>query len=556
MRRQRPGTVRHGGSSTRHGRYAICCAPTGGHQILALTRRLFRNPIFLVGLVAFLAALVVQSGELGTSDAVHRLETTHSLWTSDPPVSPDEYPEFGIHGRNGKLYSWYGIGQSLLMLPADIAGTYIAALPAFADYDADPEVRAIVVSYSTSILVCVLAVLVCYRLLGLFGFRASERIAGALALLFCTTFLHYTQNMEENNYILLLTLAGFAFQYEWLRTGSRRALLIGSLALGANLLTRLTTGMDLLAVSLFLVLAWRFSDAPKSAGRAVLAAWAKIAIPVYAVFGLIDRAYQYHRFGSFFNTYVQVYAREQRILNSALPAAYPFETPFHVGFFGALSTPEKSIFLFDPLLVLTAIVALVAWKRFRPDIKAYLIASAALLFAYISFYAKFTVWSGDFAWGDRYVSTAAQIVAFISVPLLMRHCAQLGKWVWRAGMAPVAASVAVQIASVAFWCPLEIYQMDTLGHPTFVIALRFKNIAAFALGKMDAWGLVNDSMKYDPWDYVHITTWNFLPFLLARVGEAAGWVVRLLTVLWFAALAALVGPLAWLRRVAAREPAR
>ncbi len=29
--------------------------------------------------------------------------------------------------------------------------------------------------------------------------------------------------------------------------------------------------------------------------------------------------------------------------------------------------------------------------------------------------------------------------------------------------------------------------METLGHPTFVIALRFKNIFAFALGKMDFW---------------------------------------------------------------------
>ena len=30
---------------------------------------------------------------------------------------------------------------------------------------------------------------------------------------------------------------------------------------------------------------------------------------------------------------------------------YPWETPFHVGFFGALFSPEKSVFLFDPLLV-------------------------------------------------------------------------------------------------------------------------------------------------------------------------------------------------------------
>src|SRR5208282_3997861 len=85
-------------------------------------------------------------------------------------------------------------------------------------------------------------------------------------------------------------------------------------------------------------------------------------------------------------------------------------------------------------------------------------------------------------------------------------------------------------------------------HPTFIVALRFKNIIAFALGKMDQWGLVNDSMQQDPWDFVHITTYNFLPFLLARVGKAAGWVVHLLTAIWFAALATLIALLAWIRR--------
>ena len=81
--------------------------------------------------------------------------------------------------------------------------------------------------------------------------------------------------------------------------------------------------------------------------------------------------------------------------------------------------------------------------------------------------------------------------------------------------------------------------METLGHPTFVVALRFKNIVGFALGKMDAWGLNNYAMTQDPWDYVHITTWNFLPFVLRRVGEAPGWVVRVCLSLWIAGLAGL-----------------
>jgi hypothetical protein len=97
----------------------------------------------------------------------------------------------------------------------------------------------------------------------------------------------------------------------------------------------------------------------------------------------------------------------------------------------------------------------------------------------------------------------------------------------------------IQLASLAFWLPLEIYQMETLGHPTFVVALRFRNIVAFALGRMDAWGLNNYAMAEDPWDYVHITSWNFLPFVLRRVGEAPGWVVRVCLSLWIAGLAAL-----------------
>jgi hypothetical protein len=504
----------------------------------------FRNPLFLLCLAAGLGAFVVQSGELGSADTMHRLQTAHSFWTSEPAVFPQEYPEFGVHGRGGKLYDWYGIGQSLLMLPADIVGTYIERLPIFADYNDDPSVRDIVVGYSTNILISVLTVLVCFRLLQLLNFSMSQAVAGVLALLFCTTHLHYTQNMMENNYIMLLTLSGFAFQYEWLRTGSRRALLIGSAALGLNLLTRLTTGLDLLAAAAFVFLALWFERARGRVLWEPLLEYAKTTLPVYAVFLLIDRIYQFYRFGSFFDTYVHYFTVEHRLQDPSLPASYPFETPFHVGFLGALFAPEKSIFLFDPLLVLTIVIAVFGWKRFRPDIKAYFVAAFLLLVGYICFYAKYTVWSGDFAWGDRYVSTAAEMAAFFSVPLLLRYRAELGRLIWIIGVVLIAVSAAIQLASLAFWLPLEIYQMVTLGHPTFVVALRFQNIAAFALGKMDAWGLNNHAMTEDPWDYVHITTWNFLPFVLRRVGEAPAWVVNVCLAFWVGGLAAL----AWVLR--------
>ena len=511
-------------------------------------RRSFQNPIFLLALTAALLAVCVQSGELGTADTTHRLQTAHSFWTSEPAVFPSDYPEFGVHGRGGKLYDWYGLGQPLLLLPLDVVGTYLEKLPIFDDYaGTDPTVKNIFVTYTVGILISALTALVCFRLLEQLGFNMAQSVAGVLALLFCTTHLHYTQNLMENNYIFLLTLTGFVFQYEWLRSGRWRALFIGSAALGMNLIIRLTTGLDLIAAGIFLLFVLWFERAEKPEFWRRFTAYMKTAPPIYLFFLLIDRLYQFHRFGTWTDTYVHYFTIEHRLQNPGLPAKYPWETPFHVGFLGPLITPEKSVFLFDPLIILTILVVALGWKRFSPPVKAYIAAAFFLLLAYICLYARYTVWSGDFAWGDRYVSSAVEGLVFISVPLLLKFRKELGRFVWAAGLFLIAASLVIQLASLAFWLPLEIYQAEDLGHPQWVIWLRFKNIIAFALGKMDAWGLNTDAMTYDPWDYQHVTTWNFLPYVLRRVGAAPRWVVDAAFGAWYAEIAALLATLLRLR---------
>jgi len=525
-----------------------------------------RTPIFWLAMVAGLLAFSVQSGELGSADTMHRLQTAHSFWTGQPAVFPNEYPEFGVHGRGGRLYDWYGIGQPLLMLPADIIGTAIAKLPIVASYeDTDPTVRNIVVTYATNILINVLTALVCYEFLLLLGFDIAQAVAGVLALLFCTTHLHYTQNMMENNYIMLLTLAGFRYQYEWLRTGKTRAMLIGSAAFGLNLLTRLTTGLDLVAGGIFLLLVLWFEKAGSGNDRVGRGAHArpversstafsnlraefrqrvisylKITLPVYALFLSLDRLYQFYRFGNWTTTYVHNFTVERRLQDPSLPANYPWTTPFLKGFLGALISPEKSIFLFDPLIVLTVVITVLGWKRFSSSVKAYLVATIFLLFAYTCFYARYYEWSGNFAWGDRYVSSVVEMASFVSVPLLLKFRLQLGRMVWSLGICFIGVSLMIQLASLAFWLPLEIYQADDFGHPQWVIWLRVKNIVAFALGKIDDWGLNTDSMAYDQWDYRHITAWNFLPFVLRRIGEVPRWVVDVAFAVWTATIAALI----------------
>ena len=503
------------------------------------------HPLSLLLLVTALFTFLIQSGELGTSDTAHRMQVAHSLWTSEPQVFSNEYPEFGIHGRGGKLYASYGIGQSLLMLPADIISTGASHLQIWRDYvetEADPDIRRIFISVSTNVLINVATALAASYLLGLLGFSTRECVIGTLGLIGATTHLHYAQNMTENNYIFLLTIAGLALQYRWLVTGERRFLFWGSMALGLNLLTRITTVLDLLGVACFLLLASCFAP---TRCRGVTRIYLQIAVPVYGLFILLDRMYQYIRFGSLTNTYVGILAHEQRLMNPALSASFPFEGHFFQGgissgVIGPLLAPEKSIFLFDPLFPLTVLLALLLWGRLGPGIKAFFTASLLLVAGYIAFYGRYDSWAGDSAWGNRYVASAVEMVALLALPLLLRYRQHLPQSIWYTGLFITALSVAIQGASLAFWLPLELYQSETLGPHQWIVLLRFKNIAAFLLGKQQAWGLNTPSLYQDPWDTVHMTTWNFLPSLLRHVGAAPLWTVEVLYGVWLTVTVALV----------------
>jgi len=140
--------------------------------------------------------------------------------------------------------------------------------------------------------------------------------------------------MQENDYIMLLTLTGFSFQYEWLRSGSLRALFLGSAALGLNLLTRVTTGLDLMASGVFLLAVLWFEQVRGRALWPRLVTYCKIAAPVYAFFAIIERLYSFYRFGSLTQTYIPIFARESLRQDPTLPANFPWSTPFSRRRFG------------------------------------------------------------------------------------------------------------------------------------------------------------------------------------------------------------------------------
>jgi hypothetical protein len=251
------------------------------------------------------------------------------------------------------------------------------------------------------------------------------------------------------------------------------------------------------------------------------------------------------RFGSWTSTYMRLQANEQMRREPTLPKNFPFSGHWfqggvHSGLLGPLFEPEKSIFVFDPLFGLALVLTVLLWRRMAPVLRAYAVAMLVLLAAYMLLYARYFAWAGDFAWGDRYISSVVELFAMLAVPLLMRYGRELGHVV-RAGVWCVAAaSVMIQVASLAFWLPLEIYQIDAMGHDAWTVALRFRNIWALATGSPMPAGIDLPGAVADPWDAWHVRTWNFMPSLMRHVGVAPHWVVSVLDAVWLGMALALV----------------
>jgi hypothetical protein len=250
------------------------------------------------------------------------------------------------------------------------------------------------------------------------------------------------------------------------------------------MLVRLTTALDIVAVAVFIALAISRSESHSKRSVQRIFHYAKVCAPAYIVFFLIDRGYHYYRFGQCCTNYIQLYGQQQRLMDPSLPASFPYTIPFWQGFWGPLITPEKSIFLFDPLLIIVAALAILSWGRLAPHIKMYLGCMSVLLVTYIAFHARLWFWAGDVAWGDRYLTTPVQMLALLAIPLLLRHGPDLGKAFRSVALILVCVSVLVQTESVMLPAWVEFRQMRTLGHPTLVIGLRLLNIVGLASEEM------------------------------------------------------------------------
>jgi len=497
----------------------------------------------VLALFAWLTGVLLQSGAFGTVDTSRRYQVTRALWRAELPVAPNDVG-FGIVTASGSVHPWYGIGQSLLMLPGDLfAGAIVRVLGIGPPLREKLEMA--ITAFVTFPLITALTAVVAYSVLRELGeFRSRHAVAGVAAWLFASTVLHYVHVAFENSLDLLACLTIILFAWRWSRSGSRRELAIAAAAAGVNLLARIPNLVD---ASLLLATAvWCGLPPVEAQRRPWLAARVRdIALvwtPILLLSLAIDRGYHVARFGwgEVASTYLRLYGEQARLLDPSLPPNFPFSGSFSDGFWGPLIGKNRSVFLYDPLAVVALLLMVFARSRRQlPRAVGLLtVCCLATLMIRTTAFARLAFWDGSTSWSNRYTVTPVQLWTLFAVPLFLAHREGLGRWPRAAFWCVLAASLCLQLSSVLVHPNLEQIQAEYEHREVNMIVDRFANVRSELLG-IDRERLSSGGRVLEMYRRIHLLPWDNAEDLPVRARALARGAWALGLVAWALALAAV-----------------
>ena len=372
------------------------------------------------------------------SDTSRRLSVSHWLWSGESPIGT-------LEGVDGNHHPWYGIGQPLVMLPAEWLVTQ--GWQTAKGKPPSLAMRMTAVSYLLFPLLCGAALWGVFALLLRLGFSPLPALGGTLATLLASTFLWHTQNTQENPMQLALTAWAAVQVLAWReRPAETWRLTVAAALLGFNLLTRLTAMADAFAVLLLPLLL----EGRRMIWRPYARQLLQRLLPIFALYLLADRLYHWRRFGRFDGTYMDQFGAWAKGLNPILPASFPFNLSPSQTLWDMLFSPSKALLLYDPLLLL--VLPALLWGRVPAHLRGFLLAMLLLLAALMLGYSRYYCWSANSAWGNRFLATPVQLMVAASAAWL---CLQ-----WPRHIALRAAATGLLLASL-------LLQLSSLVYPSW-----------------------------------------------------------------------------------------
>jgi hypothetical protein len=418
--------------------------------------------LFLWGLPL---ALIVWQGDLGSVDTTARYQAARWLLWQDSPVIENVYLSIG---PSGVAHHPYGLGQTLVMLPLELLASLISD---------ERAVRIAVVSLLMQMISSGLLALGGFRLLEALNVSRSAAASAVLLSMTATSVLHYVQFAQENLLSLVCLVWGC---YWWIRQKGVAA----GCCFGLLMLMRLT--------SLLMVIPMLWALFPSLPAVRENHRWLKFAAAVMP-FAMLDRWYQWVRFGDWTHTFL-FYSRA--FVEERVPPNWPWSGDWWTGLTGPFVSYNKSIFLYDPLLLLLPLVWLTFWQRWQKPsdpgdllLPRMLVGCASALLLLVVFHARFYTYSGEVSWGDRFVATPIHLMLLLSIPTI---CQQVPRWI---SMPTLVIALSVQVLSILLIPGVEAMQTASQ-EPRFEIGLRVENIWSVFQGQLlegipKSWQVIN-----------------------------------------------------------------
>jgi 4-amino-4-deoxy-L-arabinose transferase-like glycosyltransferase len=426
-----------------------------------------------VALLLFLGStslfVAISRGVFLYGDDILMFEVTESIVRRGDVTVVAPYNEAdiakGTPGHDGTSYGKYGIGQSLVAIPAYVIARLALDPLVNTPAQVDPfgHLRSGALVYGTALTNAVIAgatVALCYLTASALGYSARSALVVAALLVTGTLFTHYAATFLSEPLVALTLLATF---YGLLRANSAvdgegerdsplrtresgssthtwRWLVVSGFAAGLALATRLAIAVALVPLGLwFLWLVWTQWRSPRAALKAVVA-W---GLPIAAWLAVVA-GYNWYRFRDVFATGY----REE---------ATAFGTPVWEGAYGLLLSPGKGVFWYNPPLVLGIAGMVILWRRER----AVTLVLAGMALAVVAFYARYYQWYGGGVWGPRFLTPL--------LPLLLLPAGELVERAWRsrswaAGVLTVAV-LGAAVTALGILVPFDTYVIEVSSTP-------------------------------------------------------------------------------------------
>lgn len=478
-----------------------------------------------IAIVALLWSIFVNPGAITSIDTLRRLNMSHAWWTGTEEGLLNDKLVIRV---NDKKYIPYDLGQSMLMLPADWLGSKFGK-----NFSNEIERQGVIeaaVSFLVFIPINLFSVLTYFKFLQLLNYSKKVAALSSLLWLLGTSFLFYSSFHQQNNQILLFVLLGYQASLIYIIENKKKLAIFSGVYLGIAFLIRITSIIYAISIFIFLIgciTSYKKQPATKS-WYYPACLWMSGFIP----FLLLERILTYIRYDSWKATsislHLQIYNKADTLTSSrsvveGTTQSFPLSNLLSridleallVPFFA----PEKSIFLYDPLVLPCLILLFICWKSFSKIVRWYLISAVIGFLLHLFIYSWTSEWIYQGEWGARYHVTSIHLLLVPLIPLLVigakkykHQNKNINQKIYSAvAKAIILIGILIQFSSILLPYGLEANQQKLEVGSRWRIKQRIENIFNMLTSSNNyEIAKVEEAWQIDIPD--RRVTWNLLPF--------------------------------------------